>query len=262
VSEYLAGDGVPVVIATEPHRAALAAALGERTDAIWLDAAETLGGFRRNGRIDRAAFGAVVGDVVRGAVASGRPVRAFGEMVALLWEAGEVVEAIELERLWNDLARELPFALFCAYPALVFATAGHAEALRQVCGLHTSVLSPPIEVAATYPPDVESPGRARRDVVAALKRAGLGGVLLIDAALVVGELTANAVVHAASSFSIVVRRHDTALRVAVTDAATPGDNAAMHVQRSHGLGLIESIASRWGVEPTATGKVVWAELPI
>jgi hypothetical protein len=44
--------------------------------------------------VDTDAFDEVVGGLVREASASGRPVRAYGEMVAVLWAAGDVAAAI------------------------------------------------------------------------------------------------------------------------------------------------------------------------
>lgn len=88
---------------------------------VWLDAAATMARFITEGRIDRDAFDRVIGAVVRQARESGRPVRVFGEMVSLLWDAGHVLTAIELEELWNELRRDLPFSLLCAY---------HSESVR------------------------------------------------------------------------------------------------------------------------------------
>jgi hypothetical protein len=43
-------------------------------------------------------------------------VRVFGEMVSLLWDAGLIDAAVELEVLWNELGVQYPFSLLCAYP--------------------------------------------------------------------------------------------------------------------------------------------------
>ena len=40
----------------------------------------------------------------------------YGEMVAVLWAAGDVMAAAELEELWNDLAREIPFLAVLRVP--------------------------------------------------------------------------------------------------------------------------------------------------
>ncbi len=106
-----------IVIATEEHRQAFEAELvGGGIDVaravadgslVWLDAAQTLATFMREGVVDAARFRAGLSPVVRRAQHGGRPVKAYGEMVALLWDAGDVLGAIEVEKLWNDLGREL-----------------------------------------------------------------------------------------------------------------------------------------------------------
>jgi hypothetical protein len=42
-------------------------------------------------------------------------VRAYGEMVDILWQAGNRDAAIRLEEYWNELAKLQTFSLFCAY---------------------------------------------------------------------------------------------------------------------------------------------------
>src|SRR5205085_11235780 len=105
---------------------------------LLLDAADTLAAFMVSDAPDPALFDAVVGEVVRRAAARGRAVRAFGEMVALLWDAGNVAGAVSLERLWNTLAHEVAFSLFCAYPTHgVLGTDG--DDFDDVCLLHSQV---------------------------------------------------------------------------------------------------------------------------
>src|ERR1051325_10377005 len=105
-----------VVIATPEHRIALeerlrskgidviATTLGRQLLAF--DAREMLVKFMVAGRPDRDLFRKHIGEVVREATAKGRRLRAFGEMVALLWQDGNREAAIALEHLWNDLMRE------------------------------------------------------------------------------------------------------------------------------------------------------------
>ena len=53
------------------------------------------------------------------------------------------------------------------------------------------------------------------------------------------------------------------LRIAVQDARPLEETArtqGLIPQTGHGLGLIDVLATRWGVESAADGKVVWAEL--
>jgi CheY-like chemotaxis protein len=79
--------------------------------------------------------------------------RAFGEMVALLWAEGNRDAAIRLEELWNELAHEHTFALFCAYPLKEFAADPSGEPFGQVCTCHSRVL--PAESYAALSSDVE-----------------------------------------------------------------------------------------------------------
>jgi PAS domain S-box-containing protein len=89
---------------------------------------------------DQARFNEIVGGTVERAGAAGGAVRIFGEMVALLWAAGNGHAAQELERFWNELARTQPFSLYCAYPIDGFGESGHTEAFGRLCEAHTHVL--------------------------------------------------------------------------------------------------------------------------
>jgi hypothetical protein len=141
------GD-LTIVVATEAHRDGLCqtiAAAGVNIAAaraagqlIELDAEETLAALMVRGAPDADRFEAEVGQRLRAAVAAGRTVTAFGEMVSLLSDAGQVPEALELEELWNRLAADVPFSLFCAYPASV---TDDAEAFTHICRCHTAVLN-------------------------------------------------------------------------------------------------------------------------
>jgi hypothetical protein len=66
-----------------------------------------------------------------------RTIRAFGEMVDVLWQRGQKRAAIALEELWNDLARTRPFALLCGYQLDVFELAVQREALPEVIRTHS-----------------------------------------------------------------------------------------------------------------------------
>jgi hypothetical protein len=272
LGEAARADEVAVVIATEAHRRALERELGaEGIDLVRarasgrlvsLDAAETLARFGAGGLIDHEAFYEVIGGLMHEATRSGRPVRVYGEMVALLWDAGDIAGAIELETLWNDLGRELPFSLYCSYPAASVGGPDRADGLHSVCQLHSSVVSPPLEFAADYPADLQAPGDARRDVVAVLEAAARGNTVA-NAALIVTELAANAIRHAASPFSVAVRLHGSVARIAVSDRrglqSTP--DAQLVATLPHGLAVVDAIATRWGVEPISGGKTIWVEFP-
>jgi hypothetical protein len=286
LSDAARGGGVAIVLATEDHRRAfmseLAAAGIDPAVAtlhgtlISLDAAATIAEFMPDGRIDSVAFRQVVGAVVRQAAETGRPVRAFGEMVALLWEAGDVLAAMELEQLWNDLGRELEFSLLCAYHSASVQGDEHAEALNHLCHVHSSVLpgsacghpQPPgsawVEVSADFGADHDAPRSARHFVAGALRDWGHAGTILEDAVLLVTEMATNAVVHARSPFSVVARAEGARVRLSVRDGSlvTPTLRSDGPTATSgRGLQLVAALSSRWGVETSADGKTVWAELP-
>jgi anti-sigma regulatory factor (Ser/Thr protein kinase) len=277
---------VAIVIATDAHRRAFEAALeaggvdvaqaSADGSLIALDAADTMAAFIADGEIDHGAFHDVIGGLVRRAASSGREIRAYGEMVALLWDAGDVLAAIELEGLWNELAGELRFSLFCSYPAASVAGSEHAEALHTVCHMHSAVFQHPRlahgtavtdqrtqTLTASFAAERDSPGRARRLVVAEMREWGYDDALVHEVALVLSELASNAVIHASSAFSIALSAEDSMLRVAVQDdeplPASRGETPLI-ARAGHGLAVVEALAARWGVEAMPEGKVVWAEL--
>ncbi len=86
-------------------------------------------------------FEDVVGGVLERASLGGcRPVRAFGEMVSLLWADGRRDAAIHLEELWNAIARKHPLSLLCAYPMTGFGGDADGPLLSRICGEHTHVV--------------------------------------------------------------------------------------------------------------------------
>src|SRR5687767_3119791 len=64
----------------------------------------------------------------------------FGEMVNLLWEAGNLPMSIELERYWHELLREHRFSLMCAYAMDPLSAELFRGPLQQVCGVHSHVI--------------------------------------------------------------------------------------------------------------------------
>lgn len=156
VSTYLQTgyeSGEPLlVIATRPHREGLEERLAaggfdlagalEKKRYVALDAAESLSKFMVDGRPDGRLFDEVVGGALRAAIPPGEPirVRAFGEMVGLLWAEGNRDGAVRLEQLWNDLARNHDFSLLCAYPIGGFNDEEHGQQFLEICGEHARVV--------------------------------------------------------------------------------------------------------------------------
>jgi signal transduction histidine kinase len=67
-------------------------------------------------------------------------IRAFGEMVDLLWRDGNSKAAIRLEELWNEAGEEHSFALLCAYVMGNFYKEGEATRFMEVCRNHSHVI--------------------------------------------------------------------------------------------------------------------------
>ena len=106
---------------------------------VVVDARGALERFMVDDRPDARRFDAVIGAQVR-ALAQRAPLRAYGEMVGLLWAAGQRDAAIELEALWNGLALEVAFELLCGYPIDVLTNAFDVAAVDELLCAHTHVL--------------------------------------------------------------------------------------------------------------------------
>jgi anti-sigma regulatory factor (Ser/Thr protein kinase) len=236
-----------------------------------LDAAQTLAQFKRRGRVDRDGFQRVIGSLVRDALQAGRPLVAYGEMVALLWDAGDVPGAIELERLWNELRDEVPFSLLCGYRSASVSGADQIEALEQVCHLHSAVVGGPVparapapqEVSAQFEPKPDAPAAARQMVADAVRDWGQAPELLADTQLIVSELATNAIKHARTPFSVTLRREPSGLNIAVADSSRTQPilrDADPEALFGRGMHLVADVAERWGVDPAGDGKIVWAHV--
>lgn len=142
------GDAV-VVIATTAHvdiledrlkgRGIDIEAARIRDQYITLDAEETLSKFIVKGWPDEDLFKQLVADVIMRARGNVRRVRAFGEMVAVLWARGQNGATVRLEHLWHQLCQEHRFSVFCAYPNIGF-TQSLSESMKEICSTHTRVV--------------------------------------------------------------------------------------------------------------------------
>jgi MEDS: MEthanogen/methylotroph, DcmR Sensory domain len=94
---------------------------------VLLDADEALSQFMVNGQPDWDLFDSTVGASVREVQlrAAGFSLRAYGEMVGILWTQGRFSAAMVLEEFWNTVLESTEFRLFCAYPIDVFGKAFH-----------------------------------------------------------------------------------------------------------------------------------------
>ena len=150
LGEGLSAGDVVVVIAVQAHERAFRDRLQsqgfdvddacETGSLLFLDATVTLSRFMRDEDPDPLLFEDVVGQVIRERLvrANGARVRAYGEMVDVLWQRGARKGAVRLEELWNDLRAQHPFTLFCAYSMDGFYK--EPDAAHLVCQTHTHVI--------------------------------------------------------------------------------------------------------------------------
>ena len=155
VSEFLddalRAGGHAVVFATPEHCAELNRrlnGLGGHSGAgpgwfsgslVLRDAQDMLDLFMVDGQPDEERFEREMQPILAQAPA-GRPLHAFGEMVALLCEQGDYDAALALEGLWNNLLTRCGFSLFCAYPWRLFSAHERTHAFQHVCAAHSRLL--------------------------------------------------------------------------------------------------------------------------
>ena len=153
VSRYLKeglrlGDAL-IVIATAAHREAFAthlklncAGAEEEGRIVWLDAEETLAQFMADGQPQWARFERTIQsalDKARGH-AEHPGVRAYGEMVGVLWKSGQRAAAIRLEKFWNRLLEGAAFRLYCGYPIDVFSAEFRTAGVEAILCAHTHLV--------------------------------------------------------------------------------------------------------------------------
>ncbi|HEX3705093.1 MAG TPA: MEDS domain-containing protein [Mycobacteriales bacterium] len=262
-----------IAIATPSHLEAFRSTLPvsgsalEKDQLLCLDAQATLDSFMVGDLPDPDAFDRNVASAVRSALRSHGDVCAFGEMVALLWQAGNREGALALERLWEGLLASHPFTLLCAYPSHLMLAEHAPEGVSEVCAVHSSVvLGPPVaadaETARHFAGHPGAPLAARQYVRDTLRAWGLSD-LSDDAILVASELATNAVRHGECDFSVSIARGPGGVRLAVGDTdprvPEPGD-ASTAAEHGRGLRIVDATARQWGHRTSGSGKLVWAEL--
>jgi len=144
------GDSIAVV-GTEATRLGIASRLNARR---WnlaeaalqgryssSDAAELASQLIRNGDLDRDGLAEMVDDLDRTRRAQGSQIRLtiFGETSGVLCRSGNHEAALEVERLWDELTRPLPFLTLCTYPSGWLRSEAPPELFSSVCARHSAV---------------------------------------------------------------------------------------------------------------------------
>jgi hypothetical protein len=141
-----------VIIATPEHISGFVAAFGrmeinaeahlQAGNLVLLDAQQILDKLMHAGKPDPNRFQRVLGSVMGDLYSRGyRAIRAYGEMVSLLWNRGDCEAAIRLEEQWNDFIGIHPMTLFCAYMLDGLDHGAYGGPLSDIGRTHTDVLA-------------------------------------------------------------------------------------------------------------------------
>jgi hypothetical protein len=151
VTGGITADDSVIIIATKEHLSALeqrmrifglnVEKLRASDQYIPLDAEDTLSKFMVDDCPDYSLFVDTITAIFDRVRDSKRRVRAYGEMVAILWEQGNSAGTIMLEHLWNAYFEKETFSLFCAYPKDKFPEDA-TSTLSNICKAHSSIITP------------------------------------------------------------------------------------------------------------------------
>jgi hypothetical protein len=277
LAEGLRGGEMTVVIATEQHRRLIAEYLRDagipvdlvedRGDYVALDAAAVLRSFMVNGTPDRNRFRDAIVPFANAASAKRQSLRAFGEMVGLLWKAGNVKGAVRLERLWNEVVDGYGLTLYCAYSARMLGDTADIAATAEMCATHNHLISPAHyddapaasapsgQVSKSFLPTPEALAAARWFVLSTLQAwehsaFSVGAVSVATAHLVTSVLHNNL-----QPFRITLRREIHGVRVELEHPADFVDGDAGNEAYAE---LVHRLATEWGTNTKADTNVVWA----
>jgi hypothetical protein len=114
----------------------------ERGQLTMFDANELLPRFMRNAMPDPRVFKGVIGDIFGQARAAGSypKMRAWGELVDVLWERGDVAASMNLEDLFDQLNKKIGIAMFCSYLTDNFNGDVHAHMLPRLGTNHSHLI--------------------------------------------------------------------------------------------------------------------------
>jgi hypothetical protein len=107
---------------------------------VFVDAREAMARFLVGDAVDAAAFKALGAEIfgkIRQASTPGREIRAWGEIVDVLWKEERPETAMLLEALWNDVIVEQQIRLLCSYEVDNLDPESHAGTIRDMCGSHS-----------------------------------------------------------------------------------------------------------------------------
>ncbi|MGC2705052.1 MAG: response regulator [Candidatus Acidiferrales bacterium] len=115
----------------------------ERGRYLVLEPACVLSEFLVNGQPDSARLikfaGTLVATALKAATGKHPRVAACGECSALLYAQGQAEAAIEMERLWDEIARTHGVDILCGYPIERFLSEEQRPIFQRICAEHSAV---------------------------------------------------------------------------------------------------------------------------
>lgn len=151
VPAFVQSEGV-ILVASATNKKAILTALERRSidvtkaivmgQLIVIDAHEMISQFMLNGTIDKLKFQTIAGNIISDLKIKFPIVRAYGEMVNILWHNGNIEATIELEKCWNELATTTDFSLFCGYEINEREKRLKMHNISDVCCHHTHIVTP------------------------------------------------------------------------------------------------------------------------
>lgn len=152
VGSALGQGEAAIVIATATHLHGLEQRLRDRgidvdrarAESRYVDrlAEEVLEAFMEKDWPDERRFAKAMASLLHRARGPGaRKVRAFSEMVAILWARGHHAATIHLELLWSNVCAAERFPAYCAYPRDTFSR-NATESIVEICRIHSRVAPP------------------------------------------------------------------------------------------------------------------------
>ena len=107
---------------------------------ISLDASKALSEVMVGGRVDARRVAAIIDNLERSRLAAAASsVTVIGEMAPSLCRAGNPEAALQLERVWDDLTRRLPFLTVCFYSTECFGEREDSALFPGICAPHSAV---------------------------------------------------------------------------------------------------------------------------
>lgn len=145
----MCGEGA-IIVATEAHLHLFEKALQDSQintsllrlsgQLLLLDADLTLKSFMVNDIPDPLKFHLTIGGALTEMTSKYPGVKAYGEMVNILWNEGNIYGTIALEKLWTELMSQKKFSLLCAYSLESMCEDKLGVAFSEVCKCHTHVM--------------------------------------------------------------------------------------------------------------------------